>query len=883
MRLNVGGEKEMRATICKTEYMTNPRGIDTPSQRLSWNCEEGKKQSAYQIQMYCKDTLIFDTNKVETDDMHCLVAPPIHSRDRIFWKIRLWDETDQCGPWSALNWYEIGLLQKGDWSARFITLKNEEVVDGSDPINSMAKKAWDERKHKKDEVFTPHKPATYFRKKFSLKLGQKANLYASAYGIYEAYINGIRVGDQVLAPGSSNYQFEVKYQIYDVTSLLKEGENEIELILGDGWYLSTSGVDGDRFLYGEKTAILAQLEVDGKIVEKTDETWRACSFGPVRQNDLQQGEVYDAMLEGYDEEDALWHDVSGLEAMPNLVAEDMVPVKEQECFPGTIIKTPKGETVLDFGQNMAGYVSFRINGKKGKTITLIHGESLDGDGNFTTENFQDRKRHKEGGTYQMIHYTCKDGINVYKPRFTIMGFRYVKVDTELDLTDATFMAHAVYSDMKEQVSFICGNDLVNQLVKNAMWSQKGNFCDIPTDCPTRERAGWTGDAGLYVNTGLQLMDSITVYRHWLKQCRYGQYKDGKIANIAPPNNRPGFMSRLLSGSVGWGDACILVPMALYQMTGDLRFLEENYEMMKRWYGFLEQTAKKGTLKKLFKKYKNRNYTIASGIHFGEWCEPGRSAMESMRSGNYDVATAYFSHSGFLLSEIATILGFREDANHYEQCARLAKQAFIANFTVNGLIKSNRQCQFVRPLRFGLLEKEKEGQVAEELNQLVVGMDYHLNTGFLTTPDLCPVLAEHGYVETAYRLLLQESMPGWLYEVKQGATTLWETWNGIDEAGTPRESLNHYSYGAIVGWLLSGVAGISYRYDQLIIRPFPDQSLGFAEARFDSPKGEIHSGWRYEGEKLIYFGSLPANTTGILVLPDGTTKKLEPGTYSFSIT
>lgn len=264
-----------------------------------------------------------------------------------------------------------------------------------------------------------------------------------------------------------------------------------------------------------------------------------------------------------------------------------------------------------------------------------------------------------------------------------MGFRYVKVITEIPLEHACFIAHAVYSDMKQTAAFTCSNPLVNQLVKNAVWSQKGNFCDIPTDCPTRERAGWMGDAGLFVDTGLTLMDCYPVYRYFLAQCRYGQYPDGRLANIAPPNNRPGFISKMLSASVDWGDACILIPYAMYQRYGDTRILEENYDMMKKWYGFLEKTARKKSLKYLFRKGKYRAYTMESGMNYGEWCEPGSNPRESMRSGNYDVSTAYYAYSGKMLAEIAEVLGRKEDAKRYAQIADCAGKAYLEAFTENG--------------------------------------------------------------------------------------------------------------------------------------------------------------------------------------------------------
>lgn len=862
----------MRAVNTKTEYQKKPMGLDRRSQRLSWNCTEGQLQTAYQVQVFRKEQLIIDSGKVSSEKMNCIVTPKLCSRDRLDWRVKLWNEDDKCGEWSEKAFYEIGFLQESDWKAKWICPEQALLADGNprceDPMNQLAKTAWESRKHGKKEVYKPHQPASYLRKKFSVLEEGISRLYISACGLYEAYLNGKRIGDHCLTPGSSNYEKEIKYQVYDVEDLLQSGENELLIVLGDGWYRSTSGVDGDRFLYGERLSVIAQLELNGKSIVVTDESWEASQEGPLAQNDMQQGEVYDAQKEEIPEQS--WHKVSldSLHSPAILYAENMLPIREKETFVGKIIQTTNGDTVVDFGQNLAGVLEFSLTGTAGQTIQLIHAETLDENGNFTTENFQDRKRHKEGGTYQTIFYTCKEGENHYKAHFTIVGFRYVKIISDGELKNAQFIAHAIYSDMQQTAGFSCKNALVNQLVSNALWSLKGNFCDIPTDCPTRERAGWTGDAGLYVNTGLLLMDTMTVYEHWLRQCRYGQYADGRVANIAPPNNRPGFMSKMLSASVGWGDACILVPYALYRVTGDRRVLEENYGMMQRWYAFLEKRAAKRSLKKLFAKIPERKYTFETGIDYGEWCEPGSNPMQSMRNGNYDVATAYYSYSGRLLSEIAEILDQKEDAKRYKEISKRAGKAFRENFTKNGEIHSERQCQYVRPIAFDLLGEKQKKQAAEKLNRLVQKQNGHLNTGFLTTPDLCRVLAEYGYGKSAYRVLLQEEMPSWLYEVKKGATTMWEVWDGINEKGVPRESLNHYSYGAIVGWLIDGVCGIRYSDEQTIIQPYPEKVLGHAEAWYESPRGKIISEWHYEKDQCILHVKIPCGMQAKIILPDG---------------
>ena len=842
----------MKAINLRTEHLVNPMGIDVRTPYLSWNCEGGKKQSAYEIEAVSEGKEVWNSGIVVSDKMDTQLGVSAESKQHITWKVRLWDETGLEGEWSEEAHFEMGLLEKNRFVAKWI---NPELT--CDPA--------------------VHKPASYLKTSFNVEIMGKARLYITCHGLYEASINGKRVGDFVLAPGTYTYDKKLAYQTYDVTELIKEGQNEVQVILGDGWYRSCSGVDGDRNLYGEDVALYFQLEIDGKPVCISDENWQASQEGPIRENDMQQGEVIDATME----EVSGYHEVKienfGVE---NLACSNCTPIVECERFAGKIIKTPNGETVIDYGQNLAGYIEFTANAHAGDKIVLTHGESLDENGNFTAENFQDRKRHKEGGTEQRVIYTCKEGENHYKSKFTIWGFRYAKVETEIDLSSASFTSIAVYSKMEQLGTFECSNADVNQLVENSIWSQKSNFCDVPTDCPTRERAAWTGDMGVFVETGIFLEDCYPVIRKWLGECRLNQHEDGKVSNIAPKNNNPSFFSGLLAGSVGWGDACIIVPYALYKRYGDKRILEENYEMMQKWYQFLENRAKQKPMNpvKLLKRNPYRRYTIETGIDYGEWCEPDVESTNAMRTPQGKVATAYFARSGKMLAEIAVVLGKEEDAVSYSKIAEQAKKAFRHIALEDGRIISDRQAEYVRAITFDLLTEEEKEQAAADLNELVVKNGYHLNTGFLSTPSLCPVLAQYGYLETAYKLLLQDTMPSWLYAIKKGATTIWENWDGINEKGEVKASLNHYSYGAITGWLFAGVCGIELKDGKITIKPLPHKSLQYAKASYQSPVGEIVSGWKYEGDKVVYEISIPSNTEAEIVLPDGRREVLGAGKY-----
>ncbi len=721
-------------------------------------------------------------------------------------------------------------------------------------------------------------PASVLRRRFLFEGEGQALLYITCHGVYEARLNAQRVGSFVLAPGTGDYRKRLTVQAYDVTALLREGENELTVTLGDGWYRGSVGIDGLRNYYGDDLALLCQLEVDGEAVLWSDERWEASQSGPTRENDLQQGERYDARLEELGD----WHGVTLRDfGYENLAPTQSVPIVERERFAGKLIRTPNGETVIDFGQNLAGYTELRLTAKAGQRLTLWHGETLDENGNFTQRNFDPGERNKNG-IAQKLEFICKDGENVWKPRFTLFGFRYAKLETDADVTCARFTAVAVYSDMAQTGFFTCGRSDVNRLFENSLWSMRSNFCDIPTDCPTRERAGWTGDAGVFAPTAVFLMDCLPVLRKWLGECRLAQHEDGLVENIAPVNNSGSMISNMLQGSAGWGDACVLVPWALYAAYGDKTILEENYDMMCRWLDFTEKRAHKTRVHNLLNPY--RKYLVDEGFHFGEWCQPdvdnGAAMKKSMMLGAPEVATAYYTRSASLLSHIAEILGKAEDAKRYKQLAENAKQAYRFTCTKKGTISSERQCEYVRPLAFGLLDGDEIQDAADALNELVVENGYHLNTGFLSTPDLCRVLADNGHVDTAYRLLLQTDCPSWLYAVGKGATTIWETWDGVRPDGTVHDSLNHYSYGAISGWLFSGVCGIRLESGRLTLHPCPHPSLGHAEAEWRSPVGTIRSAWRYEDGKLRFDFAVPI--PAFIELPNGDRYKVNAGEHHYEI-
>lgn len=845
----------MKAINLRTAHLDKPLGIDVIRPLLTWNVINGEYQTAYQIVATCDGKEVWNTEKVASNSMSTEYNGHAESRKYIEWRIRVWDENDVVSEWSDTTHFEYAFLDKNEWKAKWI---NPETFAFNSEENQ---------------------PASVIKKSFSLaKLG-KARAYVTSHGIYGLYINGTRIKDNLLTPGTSEYWYRLPYQTYDVSKYLMHGENEIKVVLGDGWYRGCNGNMGTRNVFGTDVALLLQLEIDEKPVLVTDESWTAAQDGEIYFNDIQLGEKIDAR-----KTPTAFHGVKVQDfGRDNLICTNTLPICERETFKAKLINTPDGSIVLDFGQNISGYVSFKLNAKDGQRIKMTHGEYLDQNGNFSDSNFETIGRKPQ--LHQVIEYICNDGINEYSPMLCIFGFQMVKIETDIAITGEEFTAHAVYSDMDETAEFECDKPLVNKLFKNTVWSQKSNFVDVPTDCPQRERSGWTGDAGVFVSTGLMLMDSYPVFERWLGECRVDQYEDGRVYNMSPRRqSKPSKLDEMYDGSCGWGDATVIVPYAMYKLYGDKKILEENYDMMCRWLGYCEKKARKHRLKNLFKKNPYKKYIIDTGIHWGEWLEAGVSTNEAMKNvilnGVPEIATAYFSYSSRIMSEVAKILRKPEGVKKFSELAEMTRQAYNYIEVKNGRISSDRQCRYVRPLYMGLLNEEDKANAAKDLNELVVSNGYHLNTGFLTTPYICKVLADNGYVETAYKLLLQEDAPGWLFAVKNGATTIWESWEG-NLGATGFASLNHYSKGAVVSWLIEGICGICVKQQEITIKPQVCPLMKFARASFDSPVGRIESNWEYEGEAVRYEITIPSNTIARFVSPDGEVVKLHHGVNVFT--
>ena len=849
----------MKAINLKTEYLINPIGIDLRHPRLFWNCEGGTKQTAYRIVAKTDEQIVWDSGKVSSDSMHADYPNDLASRQRVEWSVTLWDETDSEGEPSETAFFETGLLSAGDFAAKWIS--------GNYRVNP--KKRY---------------PVDCFKKEFSAHNVAKARLYITACGLYEALVNGKRVDDFVLAPGHTDYTKRIQLQAYDVTELLENGENIITVELADGWYRGSCGAWGLRNQYGTQTKLYAQLEITDKSGNKTvigtDQTWAWSNDGEIRFADNKDGEIIEAWrtpsYSGFAKE-------TKCDVTP--VSSNNVPVTEHERFSvQKVITTPGGAKVLDFGQNIAGYISFAVMAKKGQKIKLRFGEMFDENGEFTQKNFQcANKKRTRVSPRQQIEYYCKDGSNEYKTKFAIFGFQYVLIESDVELKKEDFTAVSVCSDMEETLSFDSSNELLNKLVEATRWSAKNNHADVPTDCPTRERHGWTGDAQIFCNTASYLFNFAPFARKYVHDMLDGQHKNGKFRQITPKGGVDFYMD-FMDGSAGWSDAGVLIPYRIYKRYGDQKILENSYAAMKQYADFKIKTLGKWypTAVRTGIDRKYRKYISNYGQSYGEWAEPTEVHITGFRDfacPHPEETTAYIVYMLQTMAEIAEVLGKQDDKKRFSEYAEKAKIGYgklieCPEFTLD----TDRQAKLVRPLYMGLLDKKQAEFAKKRLITALERYGWRLGTGFLSTPFILYVLEDID-VEYAYKLLENEQMPGWLFMPKMNANTIWESWEGTQAHGGIA-SLDHYSKGAVLEWVVSEMCGIQVSGEnKFTIAPKVGGHFTFAKCEYKSVYGKVKSGWRREGGKTIYTISVPANTTAKVVLPSGE-KTLTAGEYEF---
>ncbi|MGC8668799.1 MAG: glycoside hydrolase family 78 protein [Chthonomonadales bacterium] len=910
------------AAYLRCEYHVDPEGIDAPHPRLSWflqSRERGERQTAYRILVASTPDLLrkdrgdlWDTGRVQSSESIQIAysGKPLASLQRCWWKVQVWDRAGRPSPWSRTAYWSMGLLHRGDWKA--------EWIGCSIPRDKMP-----------DPVYLP---APFLRKTFHIaRPATRAVVFATAAGLYELYIDGIRVGKDCLTPGWTEYSKRLYYQAYDVTGLLKKpGAHVLGAILGDGWYGLHHGGRG-------RLALLAQLHLwleDGQTqVVPTDGTWKTTYHGPILNSDIYNGETYDARREVPDWctpefDDSAWRPVrvgfggqsaggyrdvtqtvrsavqgntlkiaasndlfgdpaygfvktlrvefrrggrmqrrSVLEGqtlvIEGITAEDIrratygasgasadvenavlqrhpgSPVRKiMELHPVRITEPRPSVYVFDFGQNFAGWARLHLTGTTGRKITLRFAEMLNPDGTIYTANLR--------GAKCTDTYICKGGEETWEPRFTFHGFRYVEATGLDQKPDAgTVTGIVLSSDAPRTSDFTCSNPLLNRLYQNIVWGQRSNYLEVPTDCPQRdERMGWSGDAQVFIGTGVYNEDVAPFFTAWLNTYNDDQYPDGGYPNIAP---RGGGVSP------AWGDAGIICPWTLWRTYSDTRILEEHWPNMERWITYLTERSKD---------------LVRPAEGFGDWLNVNAPMPTDV------IATAYFAHSTQLMAQMAQALGKAQEATKYSDLFRKIRQAFNRAFvSPDGRIKGDTQTTYLMALGFDLLPPEKRPAAVARLVELIRERNNHLSVGFLGVNLLLPVLTDAGRTDLAWTLLTNTTYPSWLYAVTQGATTIWERWDGwTKERGFQdpgMNSFNHYAYGSCGQWMFADAAGIASdgpSYKHILIHPRPGGGITFVKAHYDSIRGRISTSWSETGSDFRLEVSLPANTTAEVYVP-----------------
>jgi alpha-L-rhamnosidase len=817
----------------------------------------------------------------------------VGSGERVEWRVKVWTDAGES-PWSEPSWWETGLLAPEDWTARWI------------------------EPHEAEERTPGSRPAYLLRREFNVPAPVvRARLYATAHGIYEAFLNDHRIGDLELTPGYTAYRDNLHVQTYDVTELIADGPNVLGAVLSDGWFRGRAGAMRLADNFGDRTALLCQLHMDHgdgtTTVVGTDGNW-TCATGEITAADLMDGETHDFRrarpgwsVPGFDA--SAWtkaHEVTGglYADLTRLTASPAPGVRRVAELPAvSVTALPSGAQVVDLGQNISGWI--RLNVPTGDDLTLSHGEALGADGSVDMEHFRaldliGGDGLLPAGQVDRVIGNGHPGV-VFEPRHTTHGFRYVEVrGATRHLLSEEITGIVVHSDLRRTGSFTCSDERINRLHDIADWSFRGNACDIPTDCPQRERAGWTGDWMLYVPTAAFLYDVAGFSVKWLRDLAVDQWDDGCLTNFAPdPGGRavqhlPAEILDQFAGSSAWGDASVIVPWELYRVYGDLEILREFRPMMVRWVDFAAERART-------RRHPDRaaarpepapheRYLWDAGFHWGEWCEPGADPDAFRTADQGAVATAYLYRSASLLSRVSALTGDTGDAERFRRLAGDALRAWRAEYIAeDGSLVPATQATHVRALAFGLVPEELRRATADRLVALIRAAGTTVGTGFLATPLLLPVLADAGHLDVAYELLLQNKEPSWLTMIDRGATTVWEEWNGVDADGKAHASLNHYSKGAVISFLHTRVAGIrppedpdqgTAGYREFTIAPMPGGGLTSARAEFESPYGTIASGWRIDSGVLTLEVTVPPGTEADVRLPDGRTFRAGPGTHTY---
>lgn len=815
----------MKIYDLRTEYRKNPIGLTQAHPGFSWKMESETPdtiQKSYHIVVKCGEETVWDC--AQDSDESVLVrygGAELKPETEYYVTVEVTDNHGNTAEQTMT--FETGVFAPQDFSAKMITHDFSE-----------------------EETACP-----IFYQTFSLKGHvKKARIYSTARGVYEAYLNGKRIGNDRMAPGWTSYHNRLQYQIYDITAMLQE-KNEIELMVGNGWYKGIFGFMLDKNIYGDRVGAFAEIHIeydDGSCeVIATDESWQVRT-GEVRYSEIYMGETIDTTA---DVENRTGK-VSAMEFDYGiLTAQENEPVRITEWVSAKeLIVTPKGEKLVDFGQNLTGVVQVRVRGRKGQKIVIRHAEVLDRDGNFYPETLRQAK--------SVDTYICNGEWQIFLPHFTFHGFRYICIEGMDEISLDQFTACVMHSDMEKIGDFRCSNRKVNQLQHNIAWGQRGNFLDIPTDCPQRdERLGWTGDAQIFSWTAAFNRNTALFFRKWMRDVAAESSLEKGVPHVVPD-----ILGQYSSSA--WSDVAVIVPWVVYQMYGDRQILEESWKCMHEWVDYIRSQC-------------GENGLWQSGFQYGDWLalDKEESADRTGATDRYMIANAYYLYVTDLVKQTAEVLGLLEDVKKYQELYAFTLEAFRQEYyTSTGRIVSETQTGAVLSLYFHLAWEKDRERILQTLKTNIENHKNHLATGFVGTPYLCHALSENGAHELAAALFMKEDYPSWLYAVNMGATTIWERWNSIMPDGTfdvsGMNSLNHYAYGSIGDWMYRKVAGVSQLepgYKKFKVQPMFVKGIEEAGIEFESVYGKIESWWSCRDGKIQGYVRVPANTTAVIYRPE----------------
>ena len=840
----------MKIAHLRANHLVNPLGFGLEPLTLSWQVASstGKRAQAAQVEIaYDAEFhhVFHDSGRCALDPLGYAPGIELKPRTRYYWRVKVWADDGDCGV-SDIAWFESGKMEE-QWRGRWIEAPFHRNVH---PV---------------------------LARKFTLEGQVKAaRLYAIGLGVYEAQINGLAVSDEVLAPFFNDYDLWLQSQTYDVTALLRQGENDLRFMLGNGWYKGRFGFIPDMDeLYGDRMMLLCELRItleDGRQVVLGSGEDFVCGAGPVLKSSIYDGEVYDA---GREKGLSVSGFVPARPALkpPRAPVMDRLSPRVRVCERrkgASLIHTPAGEQVLDFGQVMTGWVEFECDLPQGAQVTLQYGELLQ-QGNFYNENLRTAK--------QAYRFISAGKPQLARPHFTFYGFRFVKVEGIREVDPARFTACVVHSDLERTGAVTTSNDKVNRLIENAYWGQIGNFLDVPTDCPQRdERMGWTGDAHVFANTASFNQYTPAFYHKYLTDMLLEQRTlGGSVPHVVPDVldqiDRITGQPLAHHGACAWGDAAVFIPWTLYRFYGDKQLLLKHYENMRLWVDYVKGRDEQACGGK-------RLWTC--DFHYADWLALDNPVAGSSFGGTdpYYVASAYYCHSAHVTALAAAELGLEEDARQYEQLSQEVRQAFQREyFTASGRVAEPTQTAMVLALWMDLAPQEHRARLIEDLKGKLKARENHLDTGFVGTYYLMRTLSRVGLGALAYTLLLNEDYPSWLYEVNMGATTIWERWNSVLPNGlvsdTGMNSMNHYAYGSVVEWIYRVMCGLSPDkpgFASATIAPQTDPRFHHAEARYDSASGRYRVCWRRGNEGCDYEVEVPFGAEATFI-PERWTRAL----------